>query len=129
MYLILSTIPHFCSILPLVTYYKYTSGYIATILLSTICSIFYHLYEESNILINVMDHGFAGVWFLYDIYMGYRYTKSLGKIVLANVLSFVINRQIPSHSYSLYHSLWHLINAYKSYYVSNLIHDNISNNF
>ena len=31
--------------------------------------------DESNKYITLADYGFAGVWFLYDIYMGYKYTS------------------------------------------------------
>ncbi len=125
MYLVISTIPHFCSILPLIKYYKtYTFGYINIILLSTVFSILYHTYEESNYNINNIDFFCAGLWVLYDIYMGYTYTnkKILFKIILLNGVSFIIHIQIPYDLYyTLNHSLWHFINAYKCYYVSKYI--------
>lgn len=125
MYLVISTIPHFCSILPLIKYYKtYTFGYINIILLSTIFSILYHIYEESNYTINIIDYFCAGLWVIYDMYMGYTYTNrnTIFKFIVVNTISFCINIQIPHHvHFSFYHSLWHLINAYKCYYVSNLI--------
>lgn len=125
MYLVISTIPHFCSILPLIKYYKtYTFGYINIILLSTVFSILYHTYEESNYTINNIDFFCAGLWVLYDIYMGYTYTnkKILFKIILLNSVSFIIYIQIPYDLYyPLNHSLWHFINAYKCYYVSKYI--------
>jgi hypothetical protein len=125
MYLILSTLPHFCSIFPLIKYYKqYTYGYIHTILLSVVFSILYHAYSESNYMITFFDYGFAGTWFVYDIYMGYRYTTNqiLFKILLVNGVSCCTNMQ-TSHddSYIVYHSIWHIINSYKSFYVSTQI--------
>jgi hypothetical protein len=125
MYLVISTIPHFFSILPLIKYYnKYTYGYINIIILSTTLSILYHTYDESNKIINFFDYCCAGVWFLYDLHMGYKYTnkKILYKIILSNSISFFLNNQITNDTYyQLNHSLWHLINAYKCFYVSNLI--------
>ena len=125
MLLVLSTIPHICSILPLLKYYKtHTFGYTNTIVISTLLSILYHLYEESNHKITFMDYFGAGGWVVYDIYMGYFYTNknTVFVIILVNALSFFINRQIPYNLYyPLNHSLWHLINAYKCYYVSNSI--------
>ncbi len=133
MYLVISTIPHFFSILPLIKYYKYTYGYINIIILSTTLSILYHTYDESNKIINFFDYCFAGIWFLYDLHMGYKYTnglcavdntnkKILYKIILSNSISFFLNNQITHNTYyQLNHSLWHLINAYKCFYVSNLI--------
>lgn len=125
MYLVISTIPHFYSILPLIKYYKtYTFGYINIILISTVFSILYHTYEESNYIINIIDYFCAGLWIVYDIYMGYTYTnkKILFKIVLLNIISFIINIQI-SHDlhYILNHSIWHFVNAYKCYYISKCI--------
>jgi hypothetical protein len=130
MYLVISTTPHFCSILPLIKYYKtYTFGYINVILLSTTFSILYHTYEESSYPINIIDYFFAGLWLVYDIYMAYKYTnkKTILKILLVNAISFFINIQIPYNLYyPLSHSLWHVINAYKCYYVSNHISININ---
>lgn len=131
MYLVISTIPHFCSILPVIKYYKtYTFGYINIILLSTFLSILYHIYEESNNTINCIDYFCASLWVIYDIYMGYTYTnkKILFKILLVNTASFFINTQIPYNLYyPLNHSIWHFINAYKSYYVSTYINLSIPN--
>jgi len=125
MYLVISTIPHFLSILPLIKYYKtYTFGYINIMLLSTVFSILYHTYKESNYTINNIDFFCAGVWAVYDIYMGYTYTskKTLFNILLLNSATFFINIQIPYNvHYQLNHSLWHVINAYKCYCVSNYI--------
>jgi hypothetical protein len=123
MYLVISTLPHFCSILPLVKYYKsHTFEYINIIFLSTLSSIVYHTYEESNTTITNIDYTCAGLWFIYDIHMGYTYTNTLYQIVLLNTLSFIINIQIPYNLYyPLNHSVWHLINAYKCYHVSNYI--------
>ena len=114
--------PHFCSILPLIKYYKtYTFGYIHVIFISTILSMLYHIYEESNYTITYIDYSCAGLWGIYDIYMSYTYTNKtiIIKILLANTVSFILNIQIPNNEYyQINHSLWHFINAYKSYYVS-----------
>jgi hypothetical protein len=131
MYLVISTIPHFCSILPVIKYYRtYTFAYIHIIVISTVFSILYHIYEESNYTINTIDYSFACLWFVYDIWMGYIYTnkKILCKIILLNTVSFIIHIQIPYNLYYiLNHSLWHFINAYKSYYVSNYIGMSLDN--
>ena len=63
MIIIISTLPHFLSIIPPTTNeYKYV------IILSTTLSILYHYYEESNRIINILDHFMAFIWFLCDIY-------------------------------------------------------------
>lgn len=131
MYLVLSTLPHFCTILPLIKHYnKYTYNYINIIILSTILSIFYHIYKEANHTINFIDYLCAGIWFLYDVHMGYTYTNKviLSKIVAGNAIVLYINLQIPKDLYyQINHSLWHFISAYKCFYLSNLINIGISN--
>jgi hypothetical protein len=120
-----STLPHVFSILPLISYYDtHAFGYINVILLSTLFSILYHVYEEQNRIIELIDYSFAGLWGLYDVYMGYTFTnnQTIATIVFANALSLFLN--IQSHD-PYYHSFWHFINAYKSYYVSTLISDYI----
>lgn len=128
MYIVISTLPHFCSILPLISYYNtYTKGYIHIVILSTICSIVYHIYEESNTVINFIDYIFATIWFLYDLYMGYRYSNTVINILVGNSIVFLINIQIPYNTYyQLNHSIWHCMNAYKCYYVATLISAGIS---
>ena len=102
----LTTLPHLLSIIPV----KDTS-YRSIIVLSTTLSVLYH-YDESNIIINYIDHIIAFIWFLYDVYWAYKYTY---KIIIVNVLSFVLYM-------SLDHNIWHLINASKCYYVSKQLH-------
>ena len=130
MYLVISTLPHLFSILPLLPYYEhYTKGYIHIIVLSTLFSILYHYYEEANPVITFLDYACAALWLLYDIQMGYTYTDTLSIILLGNTITFLINIQIPyTEEYTLSHSVWHFINAYKSFYVSSLISTGIANN-
>jgi len=124
-YSILSTIPHFFSIFPIIKYYNtFIFGYINVIFLSTTFSILYHLFNESNFIINTIDYLFALIWFSYDIYLGYIYTNIyiLFKIIFVNCLSFIINIIIPYNNYYiLNHSIWHIMNAYKCFYISTLI--------
>jgi hypothetical protein len=129
MYLIISTIPHFFSILPVLKYYRtQTFGYINVIILSTSFSILYHLFEEANHIINFIDYFLALLWLLYDIYLGYPHAKPLYKIILANSIVFILNIHIPYNQfYTLNHSLWHILNSYKSIYISNIINKIISN--
>jgi len=123
-YLIITTIPHFYSILPLVKYYKKEAfRYINIIVVSSTFSILYHLYNESNSLITAGDYLFAFIWFLYDIHMAYIYaSKYLPNIIVGNSILCIINIGIPYNNYYiLYHSIWHLMNAFKSFYVSSLL--------
>ena len=130
MYLIISTLPHFCSILPLIKYYRnYTLGYISIIIVSSTFSILYHLTKESNYLITYLDYLFAILWAIYDLYFGYtlRNNKTLYSIILGNSIVFIINMQIPyDQNYMLNHSIWHTINACKCFYISFAIGNTIS---
>ena len=110
---ILSTLPHFLSILPII----YNVEYICVILVSTILSIIYHI-DETDRVIMVYNYGMAFIWVLYDIHMGYS-TPYLYTIINLNVISYIINKCTINEP--LYHSIWHLINAVKCYYVSSLL--------
>ena len=106
MIIIISTLPHFLSIIPPTTNeYKYV------IILSTTLSILYHYYEESNRIINILDHFMAFIWFLCDIYYGY---NNIYKIIFVNFISFIIHSNYN-------HSMWHIVNACKCYYVAMLL--------
>lgn len=116
---IVSTLPHLWSIVPLLPHYAtHTAGYIHVIGVSTVLSILYHATEESNLLLTILDYACAGVWGLYDLYLGYTYTspETLLTIVGLNAASFLFNQLLPEM-----HSLWHLLNASKSYWVSSAI--------
>ena len=130
MYLILSTLPHFLSIIPLTKYYlTYAFAYCNLIILSTTFSILYHYHEESNNIITMIDYFFAYIWFGYDIFIGFTYTNpyDLTKIIFANFISFIINIQIPNNKYYIVnHSLWHLLNSCKCIYVTNIIANGFS---
>lgn len=112
--LVLSTLPHFLCILPVL----HLHGYVGVILLSTTLSILYHLNEESNAWINWLDHIMATIWFLYDVHLGLHYSV-LGPILEANLVSFFLHIGL-SRPYYL-HSVWHFANAYKCWYVSSLL--------
>ena len=79
-------------------------------------SVLYHAYNESHPVINAIDYSTALIWFLFDA----AYWDV--QILAANAGSFCLHWMVPSDgSYELYHSLWHLLNALKCFYVSTLI--------
>jgi hypothetical protein len=124
MYLIISTLPHFLSIIPIIKYYKSSAFlYINIIVLSSTFSILYHYYEQSNTIINVFDYFFAVLWVLYDIKLTYK-TPAIYKILFGNCSMCLINIVIDySNNYIIAHSLWHLLNASKCIYVSTLLNE------
>lgn len=120
MLLILTTLPHFLSIIPI----RNNRYYSLTIFLSTSCSILFHVVEESNSIITCIDYSLALLWFLYDLYFGFMYRRILSSILLLNISSFLLHYQIQNSSeYTLYHGIWHLINASKCFYISRLIRE------
>jgi hypothetical protein len=120
--LIISTLPHYLAIYPVVSVYKtYTSEYIHTILVSSTLSILYHAYEESNPIVTVLDYCAAFVWIAYDIKLSID-TKKWNQILFLNGLICILNLSvIYTKNYVLFHSLWHLLSAAKCFYVSTLI--------
>jgi hypothetical protein len=115
---ILSTLPHLLCILPLLQTerVKFTQ-YINVVLLSTFMSVLYHAYNESHPVINAADYTMAFIWFLYDA----SYWDA--RILAANLWSFFTH----SMAGASYHSLWHLLNASKCYYVSIRIRYKLNN--
>lgn len=129
MHLIISTLPHFLSIIPIIKYYRSSAfSYINIIILSSTFSILYHYYEQSNTFINVIDYFFAMLWVLYDIKLSYK-TPALYKVLSANCALCLINITIEySNNYIIAHSFWHLLNAGKCFYISMLLAINFKEN-
>jgi len=120
-WLVLSTLPHFYCILPLLCNYERFTGYIHIVVLSTTLSVLYHT-DESNRWIAGLDHGMALIWFFYDVGLGWDRRYALYRIIHANLISFIVHYGIlQDDKYVLYHSLWHLFNAAKCYYVATLL--------
>ena len=116
MWLILSTLPHYLSIIPLLGS-AVPIEYIHVIILSSTLSVLYHLTRESNRLISFLDYAAALLWFGYDVYLGNM------RVFEVNMASCTIHYMVPHGYYEHYHGLWHLINAVKCYYVSASLRD------
>lgn len=127
--LVVSTVPHYISIVPIYKYYstdKFIQNYINIIAFSTSLSIVYHIYNESNIFITSIDYYMAFVWFLYDLMAGFK-TNRITRIFVVNYIIFCINICIPyDTNYVIVHSGWHILSSLKCYYVSRLLADKIS---
>lgn len=110
--LVLTSAFHFFALGPL---YQHYYNYFYTMLwmsLSTICSMAWHALEEPNGILNVMDYTGAVGWFLLEMWN----TRQLALTFTLNMCVFFTNRIIShchSHSYSFYHSLWHIASAIK----------------
>ena len=109
---IISTLPHVLCIVPLLktscTSCTTCTSYIRVVLASTCMSVLYHAYNESHPVINAVDYTMAFIWFLYDASYGD------ARILAANAGSFLAHWCAGAS----YHSMWHLLNASKCYYVS-----------
>ena len=120
--LILTTLPHFLSIIPLFQHKEFF-WYNNVIITSTVLSILYHSYSYK--FITFLDHLFSLIWFIYDIYNGYSISGLIFvKILIVNFVSFTFHQHIEKmgkESYYSLHSLWHIVNATKCMYVSYLI--------
>ena len=125
--LVLSTLPHYLGVLPLVYYYNDPRilYYMFVILTSSTLSVLYHT-KYNNVIIELFDHVLALFWFMYDMYLGYALGYALlFQIIFYNTLSFMVYQKIEIESsrkkYYIFHSGWHLLNAFKSFYISYLI--------
>jgi len=125
-FLVLTTLPHFISVVPLLpTKNPYMVCYIIIILTSTIFSVLYHSISEHSIrykLISIVDYGLAFIWFLYDVYIGSMISFSaMITFIFYNLISYFIHQQCRT---GIRHCIWHLINAYKCFYISEIVGNN-----
>ena len=75
-WLVASTLPHYLAIIPL-----NRVEYRTVIFISSSLSVLWHLRgEEQGILLN-LDYMFAGIWFAYDIWLGYRLVLKLRTVL------------------------------------------------
>lgn len=89
------------------------------ICLSSMVSVLYHLYQESNRVITVFDFCMAGIWCIYDLHMIRSNVNMYLKMTLALLC---INLCIPYNEYyPIYHSVWHMLNAGKCLYTTRLV--------
>lgn len=126
-FLVLTTLPHFISIFPI---FPTTNPdlvlYIIIILTSSIFSVLYHSIQEKSIfykLISLLDYALAFIWFLYDVYLGHIISiETMITFIFYNLISYIIHQRCQT---GIRHCIWHLINAYKCFYVSEMIRKSI----
>ena len=115
--LILSTLPHFLALTPLLQNpNSFQYGYTMIITASSTFSILYHINEESKIIATI-DYLLAFIWFIYDLRLAQKFWK---KIIFLNGVIFLLNIMIPYNKYYVLHSIWHIVSAIKCYYISSL---------
>jgi hypothetical protein len=140
--LVLSTLPHYLSVLPLLPNYYYvtndsgavisksatpsstvTNEYVNTILIASTLSVLYHFSNES-LVVAIPDYLAAFIWLLYDLYFGWYFVPQyFQRIVILNALVVALNWSITKSNpnYEMLHSVWHIGSAAKCYYVSLLV--------
>jgi len=127
--LIISTLCHLFSIIPIIDYYyknDFIFQYINVIVLSVFLSILYHFYNESNCIILFLDYCVSFIWFFNDMNFRYDNYDVFYKILICNCVSFIYNLSIRYNKhYYFNHSIWHIFNAFKCYYVSSIICDQL----
>ena len=113
--LVASTFPHLLAVVPI---YKLYPGYGILIFTSTTASVLWHAYGEPVGTLLLLDYGLAGIWGVYDLWLGARKGLLL-RFFFLNMFVALVNTRISSSSN--YHSLWHLLSCAKAIYVSWLI--------
>jgi len=124
-FLVLTTLPHFISILPILPTKNYDLvWYIIIILTSSILSVLYHSISENlENYISVLDYAMAFIWFLYDVYLGCMISMStMITFIFYNLISYIIHQRCQT---GIRHCIWHLINAYKCFYISEMVRKSI----
>ena len=121
MLLVLSTLPHYLVISPLV-FIKDKYNYISLIIISVNLSVLYHLSGES-VYIAVPDYCFALIWCFYDLFLSVQNKNKFYLILFLNLFIFYLNISVNQMNYEIDHSIWHLLSAAKCIWVSRMIAD------
>jgi hypothetical protein len=115
---VISTLPHYLSIIPLHPHDMY--DYKTAILVSSTISVVWHVYGEPANIMLVFDYVAACSWGFYELY--YAPEKDELKIYMMNIAIILLNLTVYSFAnYDLYHSLWHILSAAKCFYVATII--------
>ena len=117
--LVLSTLPHYLAICPLL-YKKDIYNYKSVIIISVNLSVLYHISGESVYFL-VPDYSFAGIWFVYDLFLSIQNTNNFYLILFLNLFIFYLNLSVDQMNYEVDHSAWHLLSAAKCVWVSRMI--------
>lgn len=135
--IILTTLPHFAASLfvfgcddmsiplqdagaipfPLTTY-------ASVIICSSIASVCWHYQRERKNIVFYVDYGFAGLWMVFDVYLGFTRTslETALAIVLLNLFVFFLNKLTDrARNYAQAHSFWHLCSVAKALLVAYMV--------
>jgi hypothetical protein len=122
--LILSTLPHYLAVYPLLFVRPHSKkdiyNYKILILMSVNLSVLYHLSGES-VYIAVPDYYLAFIWCLYDLFLSAQNKNKFYLILFLNLFIFYLNLSVDQMNYEIDHSVWHLLSAAKCVWVSRMI--------
>jgi hypothetical protein len=120
--LLLTASLHYLAIIPIIAKYKlnvplFNRIYLYTIWLTTTISMIWHY---TNNLLDV-DYLFTALWFGEDVLWSLLLNQP--HIIYLNIGIFTLNIIVDRmNNYIFYHSIWHVISAMKSIYISYLVH-------
>uniref|UniRef100_A0A6C0DHR8 Uncharacterized protein n=1 Tax=viral metagenome TaxID=1070528 RepID=A0A6C0DHR8_9ZZZZ len=122
-WLVVSTLPHYLSVLPLLLSYPDTAPYIYIVWMSTTLSVLWHLHGEPLNYLYYLDYLGATVWTGYELYASTGNLSMTAEVAVLNLIVFLLNMNPGSDHYHVYHSLWHLMSAAKCFYVAAKVTD------
>ena len=120
---VVTTLPHYLSVLPLLLSYPNTAVYIHIVWMSTTLSVLWHLQGEPINYLYYLDYLGATLWTSYELYASTGNLSMTAEVAVLNLIVFLLNMNPGSDHYHVYHSLWHLMSAAKCFYVASKITD------
>ena len=120
---VVTTLPHYLSVLPLLSSYPDTELYIHIVWISTTLSVLWHLQGEPFNYLYYLDYLGAGLWTGYELYASTDNLSMTTQVAVLNLIVFLLNMNPGSEHYYVYHSLWHLMSAAKCFYVAAKVTD------
>ncbi len=100
------------------------TNYAILIACSTCASVAWHLMHERKTIVFYIDYGLAGLWTMFDMYLGFTYGRVEDglAIVLLNLFVLFLNKFTDrAANYALAHSFWHLCSVAKAVLVAYLV--------
>jgi hypothetical protein len=98
--------------------------YCGIIVCSSIASVCWHYQQERKNILFYVNCGFAGLWTVFDVYLGFTRTalETAFAIVLLNLFVLFLNKFTDkARNYALAHSFWHLCSVLKALLVAYMV--------
>ncbi len=100
--------------------------YSTLILSNTGVSFLWHLVEEQNTPLAILDYGIAMVWGFTDLSYGYHsgYFREAFALNFFVFFMDMMSAYTDRDSYVMWHSAWHLVSALKTFVLASLFRGN-----